>query len=77
MYPKSDENGSKMFKMYENGQQLTKNTLHAKYTFENEATTNPVTTQLTQPKTPRPNKILKNKSDINPESGFMARIYPK
>ena len=54
-----------------------KNAHHANYTSENQLTTNPVTTQLTQVKTPRPIKILKNKSDINPKSGFISRIYAK
>ena len=58
-------------------QNSQKNARHVKYTFENEATTNPVFTQLTQVKTPHPNKILKNKSDINPDPGFMHRIYAK
>jgi len=54
-----------------------KKLMKVNYTSETDPKTNPVMTKLTQRKTPHPNKILKNKSDINPKSGFMHRIYAK
>ena len=67
MTPKKDQNDIRR----------PKNTPDANYTIENEGNQNPGTTQLTHHQTPHPNKILKNNSDVIPQSGIMTRNYTK